>query len=404
MYVELNGISVDRTYLDTLTEQYLESLGAIEAELDQIIAGPNQAGRDYDKAGGLNPRSPKQVTEYLADKGIIVDSTNEETLKYLQERLVARNEDDGEVFKFTEVLLKHRREAKLYGTYVKGVRKRLYGGRVFPTILLHGTTSGRPACRNPNLFNVPRESAIRRLYVPSKPENVYLQSDYAQAELRVLCFLAGDTYFRDIFNEGVRDVFDELTPILYPELPSKEETPPELWKEMRIRVKAFVYGLSYGREAYSIAMEFKLPTREAERMRDNFFSVIPEIVEWRKQIRQSVLDGEDLVTPLGRHRRFMLITPENRKDVMNEALAFMPQSTASDICLQAFIWSRRDLKGIGYIRNTVYDSILAECHEDRVEEVQGILERNMLKASELVVGDYVKFKVDTKVGRSWGEV
>jgi DNA polymerase I len=402
MYIELNGIAVDRQYLDVLTDKYLEVLDGIEAEIDNVIAPTIKRMGDYDKQGGLNPRSPLQVKKYLADHRIEVDSTNEDTLKFLLRPDIV--DPTSEVSSFVRTLLKHRREAKLYGTYVKGIRKRLYRGRVYPSFLVHGTTTGRLACRNPNLQNVPRESSIRRLFVPAKPENVFVQADYSQAELRVLCYLAGDAYFRDIFNGGERDLFDELTPVLYPHLPPKEQVDPAVWKETRIRVKAYVYGLAYGREAGSIAMEFGISEQEAQKGMARFFDVIPEIVEFREQTKQTVRSGQDLVTPWGRRRRFMLITKENVKSVMNEALAFMPQSTASDMCLQAATWVRRDLKGLGYIRNLVHDSILAECHEEDAEEVAALLNRRMVEAAELIVGDYVKFATDYKIGRDWGSV
>src|SRR5216117_1315133 len=40
MYVELNGITIDKEYLDILTEKYLKSLEEIEAELDQVMSEP----------------------------------------------------------------------------------------------------------------------------------------------------------------------------------------------------------------------------------------------------------------------------------------------------------------------------------------------------------------------------
>lgn len=410
MYPELNGIAVDREYLDRLDKEYLQELEQIELEISNIVR--RSVKKDYDKRGGLNPRSPMQVKSYLADKDVTTDSTDEKTLKALDDKLVSMmpklspgdQETAQEVLDFVRTLLRHRREAKLHGTYVKGIRKRLYGGRVFPTFLLHGTTSGRLACRNPNLQNIPRESKIRRLYVPAKSENVFVQTDYSQAELRVLSYLARDTYFRDIFNDPTRDLFDELTPILYPELPSKDRVRPELWKETRIRVKAYVYGLAYGRSEYSIAEEFKIPVSEAQKGMSRFFHVIPEIVEFRNETKAKVLAGEDLVTPMGRHRRFTLITEENVKAVMNEALAFLPQSTASDMCLGAFINVRQDLKGIGWVRNLIHDAILSECHQDDVEEVKQIQERRMLESAQAIVGDYVRFAVETTVGKSWGDL
>ena len=400
MFVELNGIAIDKKYLDELTEKYLDILDVIEGELAEVIG--------YE----INPRSWQQVQKYLEAAGIKIPlkrnqkgemrkSTDADNLQLIQEK---QTEPGSEVWRFVNVLLKHRKESKLYGTYVKGARKRLYGGRLHPTFLLHGTTTGRLACRNPNLQNIPRESSIRRLYVPAREDNVFIQVDYSQAELRVLSYLAGDHYFRDIFNGGERDLFDELTPILYPELPSKDLVPPTLWKETRIRVKAYVYGLAYGRTEFSIASEYGIPVAEARRGMTAFFDVIPEIVAFRDQTKQSVLAGNDLETPWGRRRRFMLITNDNVDSVMNEALAFLPQSTASDMCLQAMVWLRRELKGTGYIRNIIHDAILIECHKDRAEEVAALADLRMRESAETIVGDYVKFATEAKIGKSWGDV
>jgi DNA polymerase-1 len=279
----------------------------------------------------------------------------------------------------------------------------MYRGRVYSTYMLHGTTSGRLASRNPNLQNIPRESIIRKQFVPAKARNVFVECDYAQAELRVLTWLAQDEYFRDVFNNG-RDLFDELTPLLYPELGSKDKVPPPLWKETRIRVKAYVYGLAYGRSEFSIASEYKIPVAEARRGMEAFFEVIPDIVRFREETRKNVLAGSDLVTPFGRHRRFWLITDDNKKDVMNEALAFLPQSTSSDIALRAFTRIRPALRGRGFVRNIVHDSILAECSKSDVDEVGAILQAEMAKSGQELVGDYVRFETDVKVGASWGDV
>lgn len=400
MFVELNGIALDRTYLDTLEVEYLAILARVENELDGILGH------------AINPRSPKQVQHALQDDyklrlptkrsattGDLRPTTDREALEFLYERCAP----ESNAARFLSTLLRHRRESKMYGTYIKGARKRLYRGRLYPTFLLHGTTTGRLSCRNPNLQNVPRESSIRRLYVPSREGNVFVQSDYSQAELRVLSYLAGDSYFRDIFNAGDRDLFEELTPILYPDA-DKEKIGPAGWKELRIRVKAYVYGVSYGRTAYSVALEFGITEREAQRGLDAFFKVIPEIVKFREETRNTVLAGNDLVTPFGRHRRYMLITKENVKDVMNEALAFKPQSTASDLTLRAMVDVRQKLKGIGYVRNIVHDSILAECHASRAEDVAQIMNKAMIDSAKLLVGDYVKFATDHKIGANWGDV
>lgn len=298
-------------------------------------------------------------------------------------------------------MLRHRTEAKLYGTYVKGIRKRLYRGRIYPSLLVHGTTSGRLASRNPNMFNIPRASVIRKQFVPAKPENVFVSVDYSQAELRVLTFLAQEEYFRGIFNTPDRDLFNELRPVLYGDVGNLDAA---ALKELRIRIKAYVYGLAYGREEFSIAAEFGISVAEARRGMEAFFGVIPNIVAYQEQIKRSVLDGEDLVTPFNRHRRFWLITDQNKKDTLKEALSFMPQSTAADLTLNAFANLRPALKGRAFVRNLVYDNIMVECHEDIAEEVGKEIEAEMLHQADLLVNGYVKFATDVTIGKSWGEV
>jgi DNA polymerase I len=387
MYLELNGIAIDKAYLDELTEQYLSSIEVIEDEMAELI----------DER--INPRSPQQVKKWLLEHGVDTDSTDEKHITAILEHKQAPEL----VKKFCNILLWHRKESKLYGTYVKGIRKRLYRGRVYPTFLLHGTTTGRLACRNPNLQNIPRQSSIRRMFVPSKPDaNVFVHTDYSQAELRVLSFLAGDQYFRSVFASG-RDLFDELTPVLYP-YANQDGMDPAAWKEIRIRVKAYVYGLAYGRSEYSIAPEFGISVEEAKRGMTSFFDVIPEIVEFREQTKVRVLSGEDLITPWGRHRRYWLITDENREEIMREALAFLPQSTASDMTLMALTNIRPQLRGIGFIRNIIHDAILVECKKEHAEEVAALMDKEMRAAAATIVGDYVPFATESKIGSSWGEV
>jgi DNA polymerase-1 len=409
MFIEMNGYPIDIPLLNEMTVTYLEVLDKSVEHINEVI-GHKDYGPKSQKWAGLNPNSPDQVKAYLADHGIFTESTDEQHMTYILEKVKEKPNEPGwaEVRAFCEALLAHRTEAKLYGTYVKGVRKRLYGGRVHPTFNLHGTTSGRLACRNPNLQNIPRGSDIRRLYVPSKPDHVLVGVDYSQAELRVLSYLAGDTYFRDIFNADEEDLFDNLTPIMYPgytkEMHLAGLISNDVWKEMRIRIKAFVYGLAYGRKHYSIAAEFDIPVPEAKGMMDNFFSVIPEIVEFRNETMQKVLRGEDLVSPWGRHRRYTLVTKENRDKTLNEALSFLPQSTASDMCLDALIRIRPQLKGIGWLRNTVHDALYAECHENDAEEVAQMMDYEMVQSGKKIVGDYVLIKTDAHIARNWKEL
>lgn len=91
MYVELNGIAVDRAYLRELDTKFKASLDEIATSIDRVVIG---LGANYDKFGGINPRSPLQVKKFLADQGIRADSTSVDTLNYILERKsLPRNEE-----------------------------------------------------------------------------------------------------------------------------------------------------------------------------------------------------------------------------------------------------------------------------------------------------------------------
>lgn len=398
MYLELNGITLDKPYGRELVGEFQERLEKIEDRLDSICSKgerkmytPRRGEPFMGWTNPINPRSPKQIKEFLLSQRIDVPKTDVDTLEPLLERV----SEESTAFKFIKELLRHRKQQKLYSTYVEGIRKRAYRGRVHTTYTLHGTTSGRLASRNPNLQNIVRDKSIRKQFTVSKPGNVLLQRDYKQAEGRVVATLAQDEYLASIFNTPEIDIFDNLSNQLYGE--------GKWGKEERVRTKAFFYGISYGREAASIAFEYDIPLREAKKLMADFTDLIPQTVKWQEGIRKRVVRGDDLVTPFGRRRRFHLITDQNKHSVFNEALSFLPQSTASDICLSALTDLRPMLRGHGFIRLTIHDALVAECSEDKAEYVGKLMGEVMEEKGRLFT-DYVPFATDLTIGRHWGEL
>jgi uracil-DNA glycosylase family 4 len=370
MAAEMRGVRVDMSYIDELSDELQSTLYSLNKRL----------GRWVD-----NARSPLQVRKALAEAGINVSSTNVETLNAILQRSVPED-----VKAFVNLMLEHRKEAKLYGTYVKGILKRMYKGRVHPTFLLHGTTTGRLACRNPNLQNVPRDSSMRRMFVPDEGRT-FVQADFKGAEIRVMACEAKDSYLRSLFADG-RDIHNEVATRFYG---------PHFTKEQRIRAKAVVFGLSYGREEYSIAQEYGMSVAEAKRYIETFFELIPDVVKWREGIKEQILHGEeDLTTAFGRHRHIWLVTNDNKNEVVKEGLAFVPQSTASDICLNAAM-VLHEKYGLD-IRLLVHDSILVET--DHPVETAKLMEEVMPQVAKEVYSDYVPFPVDVVIGPSWGSL
>lgn len=381
--LELNGIHFDVAYNEKLSHEYVTKLNALEEKMNELVGYP------------VNPRSPKQLLEYYATQGLQLPKTDADLLKELIELI------SGEVRIYTKMLLEHRRQSKLYGTYVKGLAKRVTSeGKVYTTYTLHGTTSGRLASRQPNLQNVVREKSIRNQFVVGHEENLFIQLDYKQAEGRVITTLAQDEYLREIFADSSRDLFSELCNDIFG---------VGNWeKENRVSMKSIFYGNAYGRGAKSIAKELQLQgvnitEGEATKLMREFNQLIPDVMKWQAAVKHQVMSGEDLTTPFGRKRSFWLITDKNKTDVLNEALSYMPQSIASDICLRALIRLTPMLRGLATPRLTIHDAIVVETHKDKVEEVIELMRREMVQsATEFTT--YVPFEVDASVGTRWGDL
>lgn len=218
--------------------------------------------------------------------------------------------------------------------------------------------------------------------------------DYGQIEGRVMAVEARESYLLDIFRDTDRDLFDELGTPLYGSLEAAQ------LKQSRIRTKAYFYGMGYGREAYSIAQEYKMPVKQAERDMAKFFGKMPKLVEWREEIMKAARSSA-LQTSFGRKRRFWLVTRDNVKDVEKEGLAFIPQSTANDINLTALCKIRK--AGL-HVRIPVHDSIMVECADSAKIEVAHTMCDIMQETAKEIYSDMVPFPADYEFGHNWGEL
>ena len=376
--LERAGITFDLEYSRELQVTLEKELYELELEISEI------AGR------ALNPRSVPQLQRWFSENGMSLPSTNKETLEFVLEKNISE-----QVRQFITQLLLHRRRAKLNGTYVKGYHKRIYKGKVYTTYTLHGTTSGRLASKNPNLQNVVRDKRIKHQFTVEDDRNILIQADYKQAEGRVITTLAKDDYLAGLFRDPTKDIFNDMCDQIY--------GAGKYGKEERVKIKSVFYGLAYGRGAASIGIELGITHDEAKDLLFNFKALIPATVQWQASVAHHVLSGEDLLTPFGRKRSFWLITEQNKSEVLNEALSFLPQSIASDICLTSLIELQPKLKGLATTRLTVHDAMIFECREADADEVIDIATKEMVNAG-LAFTDYVPFAVDVSRGKHWSEL
>jgi len=399
--VENNGLTVDTAYISWLSGKVNSLYDAELAELARLTGKPD-----------FNPNSPPQVKKWMLEQGYPMKSTAEEKLL----DAIADDADMPEaVRQFIEHLLEARGFNKLKGTYVEGIRKRMQpGNKVYSTFKVTGTNTGRLSSADPNVQNIPRdpqkkdgkyderEFSLRRIFVASAEDRILVECDYSQAELRVMACLSNDAYLISLFQPGMPDFFDSLMPIAYPKL-DLEGMDPGLRKNLRANLKAVIYGLSYGRKAKAIAKSLGMSEREAQAIITNYFRNAPEFYDWRMWVEgMAMSETETLVTPFGRYYQAEVVTGRNRQNVINSGLAFLPQSTASDLCVNAAIKVHEWIGDYdGKIIALIHDAILTDVPKKHAEEIGKRIQKEMEASGKAIFGDVVPFDTEFTMGPTW---
>lgn len=233
---------------------------------------------------------------------------------------------------------------------------------------------------------------LRKMFVPHVAGNVFGQVDYAGAELRVVACLSRDEGLAEILRDPSRDMMSEV---------AEEFFGADFDKEQRTKAKTVVHGINYGRTKVGLAQGMGITEQEAQKFIDIYFGKFPKVKAWHQSVFHTVFNSDDyLTTPFGRRRRFTFVTPWNRHEIEKEALAFLPQSIASDICISAMI----QLVNEGYpIRLPVHDSLMVECKAEEALDTCRHMATVMSGAAEAVF-DFVPFPCDIEIGPSWGEL
>lgn len=420
---KLHGVKAD-------AKQVEKNMVTQQEELDQITAEINAYAQKH-VGKDINPGSWQQLQHLLYDKMRLVipgdRSTSEETIIKVQRRY------DHPI---CNLILRYREVSKRKGTYVANLLPHKKGSRelpghirsdgvVYPDFKLHGTATGRLAGSDPNLLNQPRIALIRDQYV-ARAGKIFVEVDLNQAELRSLAQMSGDPTLVDIYTKNEVSIHDVTTSKFYGSKADMEKYPITLdkaitllqyfgerdaglvYKEAKMRGKAVNFGIVYGREAYSLAMEFNISVHEAQRLIDEWMSTYEGAAAFIKWCRKRPELGRDLITVYGRKKRHGVVSRERLKALQNEAANFPHQSTASDIMLETLIEVGPVLRERwdAWVWNEVYDAIYYEVDidEKKVAEsiafIQGVITDIPIRRGLT----RVPFLGDAKVGFKWGSM
>jgi len=164
---------------------------------------------------------------------------------------------------------------------------------------------------------------------------------------------------------------------------------------------------NYGRGIRAIAAELEKPFEEAKYVIDQYLGAYSGLRDWQQKVRHSVGRKEESYmrrTKFGMTYNPLFVPDADYASTQNEALAFVPQSTANDICLNAAIKINEQVGQYGAkLIGLVHDATYVECPEETVEECSRMMEREMSKAATLVF-NRVPFVAEAEVGSNWEEV
>lgn len=380
--VERTGVLIDRNHFERLDKD-------LEVELEGLLANVRETSEKED----FNANSPKQVKELLIEKLHILpagSSTGQEILEGIEKK-----------HPVVGAILDYRRKSKLRSTYVKGFLNSIdEGDRLHADFLLFGTETGRLSARNPNLQNIPiyRGPEIRRGIIAAEGWT-FAEADYSQLELRVAAYYSRDPFLLKAYHEGI-DIHTLTASEVY-EVPFEEVT-----YDQRYIVKRVTFGIIYGRGARSLAIgELHCSTAQAQKYIDKYLERFSKFHDWIKEQHRVSVENGYVETPVGRRRRFALITNDNVAEIERQSANTPIQSLASDICLTALT----RLLGIldpteAKVVSTVHDSILLEIRDDVLEkclrQVTSEMERCPILPEFL---DVLPLKTDVKIGQNWGD-
>lgn len=387
--MEEYGMLLDVQRLEELRSEYMRKRNGMLYYMQQIAWK------------GFNPNSPKQVAQVLFDmegfKPVKYNKTGPSTDDEVLEELLTRDPNN----KFLLLMDQYRSIDKVIGTYLEGLLRARDGNDVVhPDFNLIGTVTGRMSAgvflTLPRVTKNKWAGAIRDLII-ARPGYLIVGGDYSQAELRVMACEAQEDVWKKIWEEG-RNLHDEMCFRLF-DVHKKQD------HEAYMVAKMFTFGLGYGRTAESIARQLKWPLDKARMFYAKYMDNIPQVKRWQSWIHNEVRSQGYLETAFGRKRRFPMIPPGGQgKRILNEALNFIPQSTANDLALMSLTQYYHEMvqQQIGHPILMMHDGIYLEVKEEHAEAAGKRLAEIMQEIPAKHYDTYVPFPADVKIGTSWG--
>jgi DNA polymerase I-like protein with 3'-5' exonuclease and polymerase domains len=299
--------------------------------------------------------------------------------------------------KVIAVLLEYRTVQKALTSYGENILNEInpVTGRIHANFHQIGAPTGRFACTNPNVQQVPHAVEYRRCFRAPEGRKLVI-ADYSQIELRILAHVTEDKGFIDAFNSGAD--LHRVTAAQVFNTPLEEVT-----REQRDFAKRLNFGVVYGIGAQRFSTLTGIPLTEAESILARYFQTYRGLDAWLRDAARKALRERTARTMAGRLARFNFDAEDRQAASLAQRNGKnMPiQGASADILKRALRLLHDRLKETtARLVNIVHDEIVVEADADGAEEIARIVEEAMCAAGEEYV-TRVPVKVETEVADEW---
>lgn len=387
--MERKGIKIDISYFKNYSLELEKELAKIEKAIYE------EAGEEF------NINSPKQLGDILFVKMNLPSGKKTKTGYSTDVMVLEDLESYG--YNIARLLLDYRKLNKLKTTYVDTLPNLVdSNSRIHTSFNQIGTATGRLSSSEPNLQNIPVKTddgiKIREGFVAGEGK-VLMSIDYSQVELRVLTSMSKDENLIEAYREE-KDLHD-LTARRIFNLSDSDAVS----REQRTIAKIINFSIIYGKTAFGLAKELKIPVKDASEYIKKYFEQYPRVTTFEKEVIEFGEEHGYVKTLFGRKRYINGIDSKNKTikaQAERMAVNTVIQGTAAEVLKKVMLKVYEVLKDKDDIALLlqVHDELIFEVEENSIEKYSKILADIMKNTVKL---EDVNLNINISIGKNWAE-
>ncbi|MCD4783617.1 MAG: DNA polymerase I [Candidatus Eremiobacteraeota bacterium] len=371
--MENRGVKIDLMALDEEAQKVDKKINEVTGKIYGIV------GHEF------NVNSSKQLGSVLFKElklpGAKRTSTGYRTGAEILEKII-------DVHPVVTQILRYRELAKLRSSYITTIQKQINPNTCKLHLKFHqnSTSTGRITTSSPNLSNVP--DFIKRVFIPSDSERIFLGFEFSHLEHRILANLSGDEKLLSIFEKN-GDVHAWTAAFLFEK--DLEQVTPEMYNIAREVNFSFIHGMS----SHALSQRLGIKRSSAREHIKRYFEIFQGVKKYIDDTIDKTREMGYIETVLGRKRYLPNINSKNKnqKDSAERtAISIAIEGSAADIIkktmvgvFEDFIINHRDIHMILQIHN----SFLFETKKRRTDrysqEIKELMENVIEFSTPLVV-------------------